>query len=54
VTMERRGYRVAKRRAQKSRIGVHHRVVKEDTMKWFQTKFDGILLGKGQEGNAEY
>jgi len=54
VTMERRGYRVAKRRARKSRIGVHHRVVKEDTMKWFQTKFDGILLGKGQEGNAEY
>lgn len=34
VCLERRGYRVARRRARKSRVGVKHKVTKEDAIKW--------------------
>ncbi|KAF7321346.1 Eukaryotic translation initiation factor 3 subunit C [Mycena kentingensis (nom. inval.)] len=44
VVMGRPGARVAKRRQQKARIGFQHRVKKEDTMSWFKTRFDGIIL----------
>lgn len=46
IVLERRGYRVAKRRKQLSRVGVGHRVTKDDAMKWFQTKFEGVVLNK--------
>ena len=46
VVLDRPGYRVAKRRSRKARVGVQHRVTKEDAMKWFQTKFEGVLLNK--------
>ncbi|KAL5208177.1 hypothetical protein ABZP36_032612 [Zizania latifolia] len=36
VVLERAGYRVARRRRCKSRVGIQHRVTKEDAMKWFQ------------------
>ncbi|PHU04029.1 60S ribosomal protein L11 [Capsicum chinense] len=36
VVLERPGYRVARRRRCKSRVGIQHRVTKEDAMKWFQ------------------
>ncbi|KAJ4750151.1 60S ribosomal protein L11 [Rhynchospora pubera] len=38
VVLERAGYRVAHRRRCKSRVGIQHRVTKEDAMKWFQVK----------------
>ena len=34
VVLDRQGYRVARRRRQKSRVGVQHRVTKEDAIKW--------------------
>ena len=34
VCLERPGYRVARRRKQLARVGVQHRVTKEDAMKW--------------------
>lgn len=34
VCLERKGYRVARRRKQKSRVGVKHKVTKEDAIKW--------------------
>lgn len=34
VVLERPGYRVARRRAQKARVGVQHKVTKEDAIKW--------------------
>ncbi|MBA0811028.1 hypothetical protein Gohar_002966, partial [Gossypium harknessii] len=36
VVLERAGYRVGRRRRCKSRVGIQHRVTKEDAMKWFQ------------------
>ncbi|CRG93124.1 60S ribosomal protein L11a, putative [Plasmodium gallinaceum] len=44
VHLSRPGYRVTRRRRKRSRISKTHKVTKEDAMKWFQTKFDGILL----------
>ncbi|KAF5832225.1 60S ribosomal protein L11 [Dunaliella salina] len=46
VNLERPGYRVRTRRARKTRVGVQHKVTKEDAIKWFQTKFEGVVLNK--------
>ncbi|KAK9835364.1 hypothetical protein WJX81_004985 [Elliptochloris bilobata] len=46
VVLDRAGYRVAKRRQRLSRVGVQHKVTKEDAIKWFQTKFEGVVLNK--------
>ncbi|RWW04177.1 hypothetical protein GW17_00032616 [Ensete ventricosum] len=48
VVLERPGYRVARRRRCKSRVGIQHRVTKEDAMKWFQVKYEGVILNKSQ------
>ncbi|AQK59606.1 60S ribosomal protein L11-1 [Zea mays] len=48
VVLERAGYRVARRRRCKSRVGIQHRVTKEDSMKWFQVKYEGVILNKAQ------
>ncbi|GAX82404.1 hypothetical protein CEUSTIGMA_g9832.t1 [Chlamydomonas eustigma] len=50
VCLERPGYSVARRRAQKNRVGVQHKVTKEDAIKWFQTKFEGVVLNKAFTG----
>ena len=48
VVLGRRGYNVPHRRRCASKMGIKHRLTKEESMKWFQTKYDGILLpGKG-------
>mmetsp|Transcript_7075 Transcript_7075/g.19433 ORF Transcript_7075/g.19433 Transcript_7075/m.19433 type:complete len:180 (-) Transcript_7075:75-614(-) len=51
VVLDRPGYRVSKRRKCQSRVGIQHKVTKEDAMKWFQTKFEGVLLNKA---HAQY
>lgn len=48
VVLERPGYRVGRRRRCKSRVGIQHRVTKEDSMKWFQMKYEGVILNKSQ------
>jgi large subunit ribosomal protein L11e len=48
VVLERAGYRVARRRRCKARVGIQHRVTKEDSMKWFQVKYEGVILNKAQ------
>lgn len=50
VVLERPGYSVARRREQKSRVGIQHRLTKEDAIKWFQTKFEGVVLNKAYQG----
>eukprot|EP00955_Chlamydomonas_euryale_P119144 366575-Chlamydomonas_euryale.AAC.2 len=50
VCLERPGYAVARRRRCKSRVGVQHKVTKEDAIKWFQTKFEGVVLNKAYQG----
>jgi hypothetical protein len=40
---DRPGARVAKRRRAQAKIGVNHRITTSETMKWFKTRFDGII-----------
>lgn len=44
VVLGRPGFNVAHRRAKKGKVGFSHRLTKEDAMKWFQQKYDGIIL----------
>ncbi|CAH1955861.1 unnamed protein product [Acanthoscelides obtectus] len=44
VVLGRPGFNVAHRRAKKGKVGSPHRLTKEDAMKWFQQKYDGIIL----------
>jgi len=44
VVLGRPGFNISNRRRRKSRVGINHRVTKEDSMKWFQQKYDGIIL----------
>merc|ERR1711910_208027 len=44
VVLGRPGMNVRHRRRKKSRIGTPHMLNKDDAMKWFQTKYDGIIL----------
>ncbi|KAG0139446.1 hypothetical protein CROQUDRAFT_666475 [Cronartium quercuum f. sp. fusiforme G11] len=44
VVMGRPGFSVARRKHATSRVGSKHRVKKEDTMAWFRSRFDGILV----------
>ena len=37
------GARVARRRRTKSVVGRSHKVSKDDTIKWFKTRFEGIV-----------
>jgi len=44
VQLTRPGYRVAGKKHKNGRIGRSHRVTKEDSIKWFQDEFDGVVL----------
>lgn len=39
VVLTRPGYRVARRKHKQGKVGVQHRVTREDAMNWFKTKF---------------
>merc|ERR1712058_5152 len=45
VVLGRPGMNVIHRRKKVGSVGFQHRLTKEDAMKWFQTKYDGIILG---------
>ncbi|XP_061176780.1 large ribosomal subunit protein uL5 [Saccostrea echinata] len=44
VVLNRPGFNIAYRRQRKSKIGPQHKISKEEAMKWFQQKYDGIIL----------
>merc|ERR1712049_36354 len=44
VVLGRPGFSVAERRRRKSHVGIKHKIPKEESMKWFQQKYDGIIL----------
>mmetsp|Transcript_20456 Transcript_20456/g.46947 ORF Transcript_20456/g.46947 Transcript_20456/m.46947 type:complete len:174 (+) Transcript_20456:81-602(+) len=44
VHLSRPGSRVQYKKVKRGRVGRCHRLTKEDGMKWFQTKYDGIIL----------
>ena len=46
VCLTRPGARVAKRKVRQGRVGKSHKVTKEDAIKWFQDKFEGVVLNK--------
>jgi large subunit ribosomal protein L11e len=46
VVLERPGFRVARRKYCQSKIGKQHKLTKDDAIKWFQTKYEGIVLNK--------
>jgi large subunit ribosomal protein L11e len=46
VVMGRPGNRVSRRKRKTGTIGLHHKVTKEETIQWFQKRFDGIVLNK--------
>ena len=46
ICLTRPGARVARRKVRSGRIGVSHKVTKEDAIKWFQDKFEGVVLAK--------
>ncbi|KAJ8459825.1 hypothetical protein OPV22_032751 [Ensete ventricosum] len=48
VVLERAGYCVSPRCRCKSRVGIQHSVTKEDAMKWFQVKYEGVILNKSK------
>lgn len=46
VVLGRPGFRVGRRKKQQSRVGPSHRVTKNEAIRWFQAKYDGIILNK--------
>merc|ERR1711970_894092 len=46
VVLGRPGMNVLKKKRCTGTIGFPHRLVKDDAMKWFQTKYDGVILNK--------
>ena len=44
VVLVRLGYNVAQSRRKTGKIGFGHRLTKENAMKWFQQKYDGMIL----------
>lgn len=38
------GFNVTHRRRKTGQVGFQHRLGKEDAMKWFQQKYDGVIL----------
>ncbi|RNA40163.1 60S ribosomal L11 [Brachionus plicatilis] len=43
VVMGRAGFDIPKRKQRKAAVGASHLIKKEETMKWFQTKYSGII-----------
>ncbi|KAG2307724.1 hypothetical protein Bca52824_027472 [Brassica carinata] len=52
VVLERPGYRVARHRSCKARVGIKHRVTKDDAMKWFQVRYERVILNKSQNSTG--
>merc|ERR1711874_431929 len=44
IVLGRPGFNISQRRRRKSSIGFPHRLTKDECMKWFQQKYDGIIL----------
>jgi large subunit ribosomal protein L11e len=44
VNLTRPGARVSRRKVRQGRVGLHQKITKEDAIKWFQDKFEGVVL----------
>lgn len=45
IVLARPGGRIAKRHRSPAPLGVSHRISKEEAIKWFQAKYDGVVIG---------
>jgi len=46
VVLGRPGYRITKRKRAPTKIGPSHRVSKEEAMHWFETTYEGVIIGR--------
>jgi len=51
VVLGRPGFRVTRRRRARGKVGLQHRVTKDESIKWFEDKFDGVVLRKKTSGH---
>eukprot|EP01091_Cochliopodium_minus_P020229 TRINITY_DN8773_c1_g1_i1.p1 TRINITY_DN8773_c1_g1~~TRINITY_DN8773_c1_g1_i1.p1 ORF type:complete len:197 (-),score=43.12 TRINITY_DN8773_c1_g1_i1:56-646(-) len=49
IVLNRPGNRVSRRRRATNRVGVQHRVTRDECMNWFEQKFEGVILGRNKE-----
>jgi large subunit ribosomal protein L11e len=43
VVLGRPGFRVARKKCKRARLGLHHKITKDEAKKWFITKFQGHI-----------
>jgi len=48
VVLGRPGARVARRKRAPGKVGVKQHITKEDAIKWFETTYEGLVIGKKQ------
>merc|ERR1711904_268810 len=46
VVLERPGFRVSRRRRCRKGVGYQHRLTKNESMEWFRSTFNGVILAK--------
>ena len=46
VVLGRRGFRIGRRKLLPAKVGVQHKITKEESIQWFQTKYDGIVVNE--------
>jgi large subunit ribosomal protein L11e len=46
VVLGRPGFRISRRKHANNTVGKSHRVTREECMKWFEEKYEGIIMGK--------
>jgi len=46
VVLGRAGFRVSRRKHTNNRVGIHHKVLKDEAIRWFEETYEGVVLGK--------
>eukprot|EP00621_Florenciella_sp_RCC1693_P005228 CAMPEP_0182541920 /NCGR_PEP_ID=MMETSP1323-20130603/29345_1 /TAXON_ID=236787 /ORGANISM="Florenciella parvula, Strain RCC1693" /LENGTH=173 /DNA_ID=CAMNT_0024752727 /DNA_START=54 /DNA_END=575 /DNA_ORIENTATION=+ len=46
VVLGRRGFRIGRRKLLPAKVGIQHKITKEESIQWFQTKYDGIVVNE--------
>ena len=44
VVLGRRGFRIGRRKLQPAKIGKAHKITKDESIAWFQQKYDGLVV----------
>ena len=46
VVLGRRGFRIGRRKLLPAKVGKQHKITKEESIQWFQTKYDGLVVNE--------